>query len=208
MGLGLTLFDFGAALVLIGSGLFGLMRGFTREVTTVIAFVLAAVVAIYGLRYTGPLARHVIHTAWMANTAAVLVLFVLAYIVFRLIGGVVTRHVRQTAVLSSLDRGLGFGVGVVRGLVVLGAFSLLINAATPAERMPTWITKARLWPLADAAGRMLKMFAPEGLKMAHTVAPVVQDAVTDGAAVKTGPGDKGYDEQQRKSLDDLVEKSR
>ena len=204
MGLGLTLFDYGAGAVLIGSGLVGLFRGFTREVTTVIAFVLAAVVAVYGLRFTAPLARHLVHTAWIANTAAVLVLFILAYIVFRLIGGFVTRQVRAAAVLSSLDRGLGFGVGVVRGLVVLGAFSLLINAATPPERIPAWIAKARLWPLADVAGTVLKMFAPEGLKMAHTVAPAVQDAVSQGAAA----GDKGYDENQRKSLDDLVEKSR
>lgn len=203
MGLGLTLFDYGALLVLVGSGLLGLLRGFTREVTTVVAFVLAAVVALFGLRFTAPFARHVIHTPWMANTAAVLVLFVLAYIVLRLIGGVVTRQVRDTAGLSGLDRILGFGVGVVRALVVLGAFSLLITAATPAERMPKWITAARLWPMSETTGKMLRMFAPEGLKMAHTVAPAVEDAVKGGAA-----GDRGYDEDQRKSLDDLVEKSR
>ena len=204
MDLGLTLFDYAAGLVLIGSGLMGWVRGFTREVTTVIAFVLAAVTAVFGLRYTGPIARHVIHTPWMANTAAVLVLFVLAYIVIRLIGGVVTRQVRDTAALSGLDRIFGFAVGVVRGLVVLGGFSLLINAATPAERMPAWITKARLWPLAESTGTVLRMFAPEGLKMAHTVVPAVESAVKDGAA----PDDKGYDENQRKQLDELVEKSR
>jgi membrane protein required for colicin V production len=202
VGLGLTLFDYGAGIVLIGSGLVGFFRGFTREVTTVIAFVLAAVIAVYGLRFTAPFARHVIHTAWIANTAAVLALFIAAYIVLRLIGGFITRQVRAAAALSSLDRALGFGVGVVRGLVVLGAFSLLINAATPPERMPPWISKARLWPLANVAGAVLKMFAPEGLKMAHTVAPAVQDAVKEG----TVAGDRGYDETQHK--DDLVEKSR
>jgi membrane protein required for colicin V production len=205
MGLaGFTLFDAGAAIVLAGSGVFGLFRGFTREVTTVIAFVLAAVIAVFGLRFTAPIARHVIETAWMANTAAVLVAFIIAYIILRLIGGMLTRQVRDTAVLSSLDRVLGFGVGVIRGLVMLGGFALLINAATPPERQPPWIYKARLWPIADGAATVLKMFAPEGLRMANTVAPAVQDAVKQGAAA----GDRGYDENERKSLDDLVEKSR
>ncbi|MEO8926034.1 MAG: CvpA family protein [Caulobacteraceae bacterium] len=197
--MGLTLFDILAGLVLIVSGLIGFARGATREVTTVIAFVLAAVAAVFGLRVTGPIARHFIATPWMANTAAILTVFVLAYIVLRTIGGRLTSGVRQT-VLSGFDRALGFAIGLVRGLVVIGAFVLLIDAATPPERMPVWITRARLYPLAGAAGGALRAFAPQGLKVAHDVATGAEQAVT-GA----GPGES---DAQRKRMDDLVEKSR
>ena len=73
--------------------------------------------------------------------------------------------------------------------------------------MPAWIFKAKTYPAASAAANVLKAFAPEGMRMAHTVEPVVQDAVKAGTApdAKTG---HGYDQDQRKSLDDLVEKSR
>ena len=77
----------------------------------------------FGLRFTGPVARHFIATPWMANTAAVLILFIAAYIVLRVIGGAITRTVRQTDALSSLDRILGLGVGLVRGLVVIGVLT-------------------------------------------------------------------------------------
>src|ERR1043165_3755010 len=106
----LTLFDIGAGVVLLASGAFGFFRGFTREVTTLIALVVAAAIALIGLRYTGPTAGHVIHTDWMASAAAVLAVFIVAYIVLRLIGGYLTRQVRQTAALSSLDRVLGFAI--------------------------------------------------------------------------------------------------
>jgi membrane protein required for colicin V production len=207
-------FDIAVVLILLGSGAFGWVRGATREVTTVIAFIAAVVIAVFGLRSTGPLARHAIHTAWIANTAAVLLLFAAAYLVLRIIGGALTQRVKQTAALSSLDRILGFGIGLVRGFVVVGAVTLLLNAATPPERMPAWISKARLYPLADTAAAMLKAFAPEGLRVAHNVAPTVAGAVKGDADEATGePGDKpsketGYTAQQRKSLDDLVEKSR
>jgi len=204
-----TLFDLGAGLVLLVSGIFGYARGATREVTTAIAFVLAIVAAVLALRFTGPIAGHSIHTVWMANAAAVLIVFIFAYVVLRLIGGALTRRVRQTAALSGLDRALGFAIGVVRGLVVIGAFALLIEAATPAERRPAWIVGAKLYPLASQAGAALKSLAPRGLNAAHAVAP----EITGPAPGDTPPQRKlshgrGYSLHERKSLDDLVEKSR
>ena len=211
----MSLFDIIAGLILIVSGLVGFARGATREVTTVIALVLAAIIAVFALRFTGPIARHAIATPWMANVAAMLVVFVAVYIVLRLIGGALTRGVQQTA-LSGLDRILGFAIGLVRGLVVVGAFVLLINAATPPERMPAWITSAKIYPLADAAAGLLRAFAPQGWKLASDVAPSVTHAVLDGAPPpdqKPGAGpprkrDSGYSAEQRKALDVLVEKSR
>jgi membrane protein required for colicin V production len=186
----MTLFDVVAGLVLLASGLIAFIRGATREVTTVAAFIVAIIVAVFGLRFTGPIARHAIHTAWIANSVAVLVLFVVAYIVVRVIGGALTQHVRQTA-LSGLDRLLGLGIGLVRGAVVVGAFTLMINAATPPERMPGWISKAKLYPAASGVAALLRTLAPEGLRMAHTVEPAMRDAVRAG--VSDQPADTAAD---------------
>ena len=216
----MSLFDIIAGLVLIVSAIVGLTRGATREVTTVIAFVAAAVVAVFGLRYTGPIARHMVATPWMANVAALLVSFVAAYVVLRVIGGMLTRGVQRT-VLSGPDRILGGGIGVARGLIAVGAVLLLIDAATPPDRIPAWITGARLYPVADASASLLRAFAPQGWKLASDAAPGVASAVmdapestqngptNDGSPARSSPGhDSGYSERQRKALDVLVEKSR
>jgi membrane protein required for colicin V production len=169
-----TVFDYAAGGLLLVSGLFGFARGATHEITTVVALVLASIVAVAAERYTGPIALHMIHTPWMATAAALLVTFILVYIALRMIGGALTRSVRQTS-LSGLDRVLGLGVGLVRALVALGGFMLVIDAAMPPERMPAWITGAKLYPLASAAGGALRNFAPQGLKVAHDVAPALAD---------------------------------
>jgi membrane protein required for colicin V production len=195
-------FDIGVALVLLVSGLVAFVRGATREVTTVAAFLLAVAVALFGLRFTGPIARQAIHTAWIANSVAVLATFIAGYIVFRVIGGAITRRVQQTAGLSGLDRMLGLGIGLVRGVVVVGAVTLLINAATPAERMPPWIAKAKTYPAATTVADGLRAFAPEGLKMAHSVEPTVRDAVDAGVDAPRGdktpakPHASSHDEQE------------
>jgi len=170
----MTLFDFFTIGVLLISGVVGLARGATREVTTVVALLLAATLSMFSLRFTDPIARAVVHTGWMADTLAVLAMFIVTYIVFRLIGGMLTRGVRATP-LSGLDRALGFGIGVVRGLIAVGAVTLLITAATPTDRVPGWMTRAKTYPLADAAGRGLKTFAPRGLKLAKTAVPAITD---------------------------------
>ena len=215
----MTLFDLIAGLVLVASALMGFLRGATREVTTAVAFVLAAIIAVVGLRFTGPIARHAIATPWMANVATLLILFIAAYIILRLIGGALTRGVQRTG-LSGLDRTLGLALGLARGLVVIGGLVLLIDAATPATRVPEWITKAKLYPLADASGALLRVFAPQGWKLAGQVAPPIANAVLDttpngddrstGDSEATSPSkrDSGYSTAQRKALDVLVEKSR
>jgi membrane protein required for colicin V production len=165
-----TAFDYAAGILLLASGLTGLARGATREVTTAVALVVGAIVSVYALRVTGPLARHTVHPSWLANTTAILVMFIVVYTIVRLIGGSLTKSVQNTS-LSGLDRVLGLAIGLARGVVMLGGFILLLNAATPPERMPKWITGAKLFPVASAAGKALRAFAPRGMKIAREVAP-------------------------------------
>jgi membrane protein required for colicin V production len=190
----LTNFDYAAGFMLLVSGVVGFARGATREVATVVAFVLAAILSAAALRYSGPLAATVVHARWLASIAAILVVFIIAYLIFRMLGGALTRTVQQTS-LSGLDRALGFGIGLARGLVVLGAFALLLDAAMPPERMPAWISNAQLYPLADASGGALRAFAPQGIKVAHDVAPDLADAVggVEDPTSRDTPARAGHD---------------
>jgi membrane protein required for colicin V production len=60
------------------SGLAGLARGATREISTVVALLSAAIISVFALRITGPLAHKAIHAAWLANTARILSICVAA----------------------------------------------------------------------------------------------------------------------------------
>ena len=201
----MTLFDYIAVGLMLLSGLIGYLRGATREVTSAIAFLLAAAIALFGLRYFGPIAREMIHTDWLADGAAVLFLFVIFYILLRLIGGVVTRKVRQTS-LSGLDRVLGSMLGLVRVVVVIGAFTLLLGAAIPLDRMPIWLTHAKVYPLAQAAGRTLRLMAPQGMQMAQDAVPVMSGEIRkDFLSTKTPPDTL---DQPRQSPNNLAETSR
>ncbi|HEY1930303.1 MAG TPA: CvpA family protein [Caulobacteraceae bacterium] len=159
-------FDWAAGGLLAASAAIGLARGATREVTSIVALVIAAILAIAVGRFGDPLLHRLIHPDWLARPAGMAVVFVIAYVALRLIGGLLTRGVRDSG-LSGLDRVLGLTLGLGRGLAALGAFALLLGAFVPAQRTPPWIGRARLYPLALGAGAALRAAAPHALSMAR-----------------------------------------
>jgi membrane protein required for colicin V production len=208
-----TPFDIIAGLLLLISGVTGWLRGATRELTSALSFLFAAAIALFGLRITGPLFRKLMDPDWAATGAAVLVVFVVFFLIFRLIGARITASLQQTSA-GTLDNAIGAAFGLVRACVVLGVFNLLLHLATPPDRMPRWVEDSMFYPLSEVSGQALKVFAPKGKALAGKLAPAIKDAVHDGAedggdntSGEESSG-KGYDRNQRRDLDDLVEKSR
>ncbi len=211
----MTLFDIIAGLLLGVSLVAGLMRGGVREVTFVVSFVLAAFVALFSLRFTGPIAQATVHPAWAATAVTVIVVFLFAYILFRIIGANLARSVDRARALGTADRLIGGGFGLVRALVMLGLFALVMDALTPGEKMPSWIAQAKLFPVAQASATALRVLAPEGAAAAREIKPTIDRAVHAGATAGSDAVGRRVkrvttDEQAaaRKAMDDLVEKTR
>lgn len=202
----MTKFDYIVLGLLFISALLGCARGAARECVAVAALVGGAASAIFGLHYAEPVADHLLHSHWFAIAAALLVLFLAGYIVVRLIGAALVRRVHRANVLGALDRTAGLLIGLVRGLVVLGALKLMFVAATPVDLQPRWITHARTWPLAANMGRLLETLAPKGLNAAQRLKPAVDRAVYEPSRDRKAT--EGYDARQRSEVDDLVERSR
>ena len=207
----MTPFDIIFGLILLVSAVVGFARGASRELTSALSFIIAALVALLGLRITGPLFRGLMDPDWAATAAAILVTFVIAFLLLRLLGASISKTLHADGALGTLDRLMGMAFGLIRGLVVLGVFNLVFNMATPPDRIPSWVSKSALYPLSTASARVLKVFAPKGAGLAGKLAPAIEDAVHDGASDKPSdrkPGEPGYDRTQRRSVDELVEKSR
>ena len=212
----MTPFDIIAGVILLVSAVVGFARGASRELTSALSFIAAAIIALLALRVTGPLFRGLMDPDWAATAAAILVTFVIAFIGLRLLGAALTKSLHADGALGTLDRVMGLAFGLLRGLVVLGVFNLVFNMATPPDRVPSWVSKSALYPLSPASARVLTVFAPKGTALAGKLAPAIEDAVHDGTSADGGSdkrsdgksGEPSYDRTQRRSVDDLVEKSR
>ena len=187
----MTQFDILVLVLLAVSAAVGFARGAVREIVALLALVLAAGLAVFGLPVFGPMVRRVIQPDWLGTLASLILVFVVAFVALRLIGAGVTRAVQKTQGLGFLDRSFGLLIGLGRGLIVLGALFLMFSAATPEDLRPKWITGAKTWPLAANMGRVLDELAPKGLDVAGRLKPAFDRAVRDGSGDRTTTD--GYD---------------
>jgi membrane protein required for colicin V production len=171
--------------LLVVSGLIGILRGAVREVMTVLAFALGVIAALVGVRFVGPWFRHAIHPAWAANTVAMLALFLVVYLAARIVVARLAHTVRHIGAINLIDRLLGLGFGLVRGLALLGVFQLLLGATMSGARSPQWLAGSKLYPLAVDSGRTLALLAPQGSAVARQLAPTVERAVADSPDAST-----------------------
>ena len=175
----MTFFDLLVVVLLLISGLVGFVRGFTREVVTVAAFLGGALAALFTLRFTRPLGRAMIDPDWAGDVSAFLIVFLIVYIMLRVLGAGLHMRVRKIGALSSIDRAAGAGVGLIRAVVLIGVFHLVLHTVTPEDRLPTWMTGAASYPMSSAAASALRVVAREGAENADGLAPAIRGAVAD-----------------------------
>ena len=208
----MTQFDLIVFALLALSAAVGFARGAAREVAALVALIGAALITLFTAAAAAHAAHRFIHTDWLAALCGMLVVFVVVYLALRLAGGVVARHIQETRFVGALDRSVGLAIGLVRGLIVLGALELLFVAATPEDLRPHWIVGATTWPLAQDMGKALKAVAPKGVDVMARLQPAVARSFHDAthAAARQALDDRlkkeGYDARQRGEIEDLVEK--
>ncbi len=176
----MTGFDVIAILVILASAAAGWVRGGTREIITLLSFVLAAFIALVALPLTAPLGRALVNPDWAGTIAAAVVSFLLIYFGIRIFGSVLSKRAQAHPHLGGIDRILGVFVGAARSLVLLGAIHLVIVAAMPGEKTPRWLSEAALRPVTAGAARMIQFVLPGIGRGADALAPVVTSSVNEG----------------------------
>jgi membrane protein required for colicin V production len=176
----MTGFDVIAIVVILASAAAGWVRGGTREIITLLSFVLAAFIALVALPLTAPIGRALIDPDWAGTIVAAVASFLLIYFGIRLFGSVLSKRAQAHPQLGGIDRILGVFVGAARALVLLGAIHLVIVAAMPGERTPRWLSEAALRPVTSGAARLIQFVLPGIGRGADALTPVVTSSVSQG----------------------------
>lgn len=176
----MTGFDVVAILVILASAAAGWVRGGTREIITLLSFVLAAFIALVALPLTAPIGRGLVDPDWAGTIAAAVASFLLIYFGIRLFGSILSKRAQAHPSLGGIDRFVGVFVGAGRALVLLGAIHLVIVAALPGERTPRWLVEAALRPLTAGAARAIQIVLPGIGRGADALSPMVSSSVSKG----------------------------
>ena len=209
--------DIGVIAVIVLSAIFAFARGFVREALSIVAWVGAAAITVYGFVPVLGLVDPFVKNPLLSQLIAGFGLFVGSLIVLTIITSFLARMVRASA-LSPIDRTVGFVFGLARGaFLVCLAYLLLDISVQPGER-PAWIREAKSAPYLHQGADVLRQFLPESLKIKNAAIDAVQAlSVADQAREAMGalkvPGlaspakpdaTPNYRSGERRDLDRLI----
>lgn len=213
-------------LILIGimiiSGLLALMRGFTREVLSLVAWGLAALAAFFALRTPElvDLAKQYLEPEIVAKVALAGGVFVIVLIIVSLISVKLSDMVVDSAA-GLFDRTLGFVYGLARGLVLVAIAYLFYGWLMPPDRQEDWVKNAQSLPMLQRVGEVILSFVPPDIaetlhntalggsetdnvpKTGQADSPSDTGTAAQGEAAQ--PGEEGYRAGETQGLDNLIQ---
>ncbi|MGI4877910.1 MAG: CvpA family protein [Janthinobacterium lividum] len=209
----LTALDIVVLLLILLGGLAGLARGFVTEVLSLLAWV----AAIMAVRFLYPLGKTVaLHLTGNDSGAAILAfasIFLTTFIVFRMIAGELGDRTKSS-VVGPVDRVLGLGFGVFKGLIGASILFLIVefgyDTMEAGAPRPLWLTASRTAPLLEVTSKAMVDFV-EKRRHSTAAAPVDEPDSNAGhdpankhsARERANPG--GYDKNDRGALDRLLD---
>jgi membrane protein required for colicin V production len=209
----LTLFDFILIGIMLLSGVLALMRGFTREVLSLVAWGLAAVAAYFAIKQQKLVDLAMTSVPYLdkeilAKIGVGAAAFIVVLIVVSVISVKISDYVVDSAA-GAFDRTLGMIYGLGRGFVFVAIAYLFYGWLLPFDKQEPWVRTAMSLPLVKATGEMLLSFMP----------PEIADTLNNTALQKnpeqpitgprpgapgTGTPETGYRTNENQGLENLI----
>jgi membrane protein required for colicin V production len=191
--------------IMLVSGLLALMRGFTREVLSLVAWGLAAIAAYFAIKQQNllDLAMPYVDKPILAQIAVGGVAFLVVLIVVSVISVKISDLVVDSAA-GAFDRTLGFIYGLARGFVLVAIAYLFYGWLLPPERQEAWVRDARSLPYIKKVDEKLLAFMPPDIADTLTNTALVKGSEKTPSGAKT-EGDAGYQNNDTQGLNNLVQ---
>jgi len=156
----ITLLDVILLLVMLISGLLAMIRGFMREILSIAAWIIAALVTLYAYPRALPLAKDYVSSTMVATGISVAGIFLITLLVVSVITVRISDLVLDSRI-GALDRSLGFLFGLGRGLIIVVVAFLFFAWLVPDRSQPEWVRGAKSKVVLQSTGQWLESLLPE-----------------------------------------------
>jgi membrane protein required for colicin V production len=156
----ITLLDIILLMVMLFSGLLAMIRGFMREILSIGAWGVAAVVTLYSYSRVLPIAKQYFNSDMVAAGVSAGGVFLGTLLIVSIITARVSDMVLDSRV-GALDRTLGFLFGLGRGLIIVVVAFLFFAWLVPDRSQPDWVRSAKSKLVLQNTGQWLMSMLPD-----------------------------------------------
>lgn len=156
-----TLLDAILVAIMLVSALLAMVRGFSREILSILSWIAAAAAAFLLYERVTPFAQSYISNEKVAMAAAAAGIFFVTLIIVSFITLKIADFIIDSRV-GAIDRTLGFLFGAARGLLLVVVAVMFFNWLTPPQsgNQPGWVAGAHSKPFLDDLGNRLVAAMP------------------------------------------------
>lgn len=205
----LTLLDFILLAIMLVSGLLALMRGFTREVLSLVSWGAAAVAAYVAIKQPGLVDWAKTNVPYLEkDILAQIAVGAAAFLIVLIIVSVISVKISDWVVDSaagSFDRTLGFIFGVLRGFIFVAIAYLFYGWLVPVDKQDPWVRNAYSLPMIKSAGEGLLSFMPPDIADTLNNTALAPEGEKTSAPPEAGQTDPGYKTNDSQQLDNLMQ---
>jgi membrane protein required for colicin V production len=155
-----TLLDILLLVVMLISGLLAMIRGFMREILSIGAWIVAALVTLYGYARALPIAQGYFNSNMVAAAVTIGSIFLLTLLIVSVITVRISDMILDSRV-GALDRTLGFLFGLGRGLIIVVVAFLFFAWLVPDRSQPEWVRGAKSKVVLQSTGQWLISMLPD-----------------------------------------------
>ena len=155
-------------LILIGlSALVGIARGFTKELLSIVGWLVAAVCVYYLTPIINPIMKNYISSEMLSTLVSGMLILLVVCIFWVLAVDKIASSIRQSK-LSPLDRIFGMFFGILRGVIVVVLIEMMIVSVIPEDSKKGVFAESKIFQMAgDIATPVREMIPEETLDSLH-----------------------------------------
>ncbi|MET3589452.1 membrane protein required for colicin V production [Bartonella silvatica] len=148
--------------VILLSSFLAMIRGFSREVLSLISWAIAAVATLFLFKPVLPFFEHYLSNKMIALITTLVTIFVIILIITSIITMKISDFIIDSRI-GIIDRMVGFIFGALRGLLIVVIGILLLNALIKPEHQAYWLKNAVTRPFLDSLGQKVWEILPKNL---------------------------------------------
>jgi len=205
----LTLLDFILIGIMLISGLLALMRGFTREVLSLVAWGVAAVAAYFAIKQPQAIEFAMQNVPYLdkeilAQIGVGAAAFIVVLIIVSVFSVKISDYVVDSAA-GAFDRTLGFLFGLARGFVFVAIAYLFYGWLLPFDKQEPWVRTAMSLPLIKATGDALRGMMPPEIAETLSNTALLKNPEQPADAGQQDPAEPGYRSNENQGLENLIQ---
>ncbi|WP_336294114.1 CvpA family protein [Bartonella sp. CB169] len=158
----ITVLDGIVIVIILLSAFLAMLRGFSREVLSLVSWAIAAVSTFFLFKPILPFFEQYLSNKLIAIITTLVTIFIIVLI----IASIITMKISDFIIDSRIgvfDRTIGFIFGALRGLFIMVIGMLLVNALIKPENQANWLKNATTKPILDSLGQKVWTILPKDL---------------------------------------------